>query len=108
MSEIEFINGLIFKAPSEKAPDYVKAKGSIKVSELMAWLDGRETEWVNFEVKLSKAGKWYAAVDSWEPTKDQQYKEGVAQAKAAVEPEPAGGFIDDDIPFAQHDRGMCA
>ena len=97
MSEIEFINGLIFKAPSEKAPDYVKAKGSIKVSELMAWLDGRETEWVNFEVKLSKAGKWYAAVDSWEPTKDQQYAEGVAQAKAAVAPET--DFADDDIPF---------
>ena len=108
MSEIEFINGLIFKAPSEKAPDYVKAKGSIKVSELMAWLDGRETEWVNFEVKVSKAGKWYATVDSWEPTKDQQYADGVAQAKAAVAPEPAGGFIDDDSPFAQHDRGMCA
>jgi hypothetical protein len=63
----------------------------------MAWLDGRETEWVNFEVKLSKAGKWYAAVDSWEPTKDQQYAEGVAQAKAAVAPET--DFADDDIPF---------
>lgn len=97
MSEIEFINGLIFKAPSEKAPDYVRAKGSIKVSELMAWLDGRETEWVNFEVKVSKAGKWYAAVDTWEPSKDQQYAEGMAQAKAAVAPEP--DFADDDIPF---------
>jgi hypothetical protein len=89
---------LIFKAPSEKAPDYVKAKGSIKVSELMAWLDGRETEWVNFEVKVSKAGKWYAAVDSWEPSKDQQYAEGVAQAKAAAQP-VVEDFADDDIPF---------
>lgn len=26
----------------------------------------------------------------------------------AAAPEPAGGFIDDDIPFAQHDRGMVA
>ena len=62
----------------------------------MAWLDGRETEWVNFEVKVSKAVKWYSAVESWEPSKDQQYAEGVAQAKAAVEPEP---FFDDSIPF---------
>jgi hypothetical protein len=111
MSEIEFINGLIFKAPSEKAPDYVRAKGSIKVSELMAWLDGRETEWVNFDVKVSKAGKWYAAVDSWEPTKDQQYKEGVAQAKKSFERVTVDGLpgtadhvtadiaFDDSIPF---------
>ena len=99
MSEIEFINGLMFKAPNEKAPDYVKAKGSIKVSELMAWLDGRETEWVNFEVKVSKStGKWYAAVDTWEPTKDQQYAEGVAQAKAAAVP-PVDDFEIDSIPF---------
>ena len=85
MSEIEFINGLLFKAPSEKAPDYVKAKGSMKVSELMAWLDGRETEWVNFEVKVSKGGKWYAAVDGWEPTKDQQYAEGVGKVRAELD-----------------------
>jgi len=98
MSEIEFINGLIFKAPNEKAPDFVKAKGSIKVSELMAWLDGRETEWVNFDVKVSKAGKWYAAIDTWEPTKDQQYAEGMTQVKAAVAP-PVDDFESDSIPF---------
>ena len=101
MTDIEFVNGLIFKAPNEKAPDFVRAKGSIKVSELMAWLDGRETEWVNFDVKISKGGKWYAAVDSWEPTKDQQYKEGVGQAREAAQ----GGNFDDDIPFAQFMRG---
>ena len=66
----------------------------------------------NFEVKVSKAGKCYAAVDSWEPSKDQQYKEGVAQAKQAAEPQrsnpaPPDPF-EDDIPFAQHDRGMFA
>lgn len=95
MTDIEFVNGLIFKAPNEKAPDFVKAKGSIKVSELMAWLDGRETEWVNFDVKVSKGGKWYCAVDTWEPTKDQQYSEGIAQAKQAAEP----AFEDTDLPF---------
>ena len=98
MSEIEFINGLMFKAPNEKAPDFVKAKGSIKVSELMAWLDGRETEWVNFDVKVSKGGKWYAAIDTWEPTKDQQYTEGMTQAKKAAE--PGADFLDDlEVPF---------
>lgn len=99
MSDIEFVNGIIFKEPHQKAPDFVKAKGSIKVSELMAWLDGRETEWVNFDVKVAKSGKWYAAVDTWEPTKDQQYQEGMEQAKAAAA--PADDFS--DIPFSNYE-----
>ena len=100
MSEIEFINGMIFKPPVKKdgspLPHFIKAKGSIKISELIEWLQQRDTEWVNFDIKESKQGKWYCSVDTWEPSKDQQYAEGIAQAKQAAAPDP---FEDSDVPF---------
>ena len=66
-NENEFINGLIVKAPNDNAPDYVKAKISIKREELIAWLQTKDGEWVNADVKVSQGGKWYAAVDNWKP-----------------------------------------
>ena len=68
--EIEFVDGLIVKAPSPKAPDYVKANISIKVEDLGKWLRAKYKagdEWVNIDVKESKAGKWYAAVSTFKP-----------------------------------------
>ena len=35
-TDSKFINGLIVKAPNEKAPEYVKAKLSIRREELIA------------------------------------------------------------------------
>jgi hypothetical protein len=93
--EIEFVDGLIVKAPHHKAPDYVKASISIKVEDLGKWLREKYkagNEWVNIDVKESKAGKWYAAVSTFKPK---------AQESQAVPAKPAGKFddLDDDIPF---------
>jgi len=63
----EFINGLIVKAPHDNAPDYVKAKVSIKREELIGWLNTRNDDWINADIKVSQSGKWYAAVDDWKP-----------------------------------------
>lgn len=91
MSDIEFVNGLIVKTPTDKTPDYVKAKMSFKVQELIAWLQSKNEEWVNVEIKASKAGKYYASVDNWKP--DQP-------SSAAEKPKPADEVIDfDDAPF---------
>jgi len=110
MSEVTFINGLMFKPPVKKdgspLPHFIKAKGSIRRHELIETLQEMEGEWVNFDVKESKGGKWYASVDNWEPTKDQEYAEGLQQVRQAAEPE--GGDFQDDIPFAQHERGTAA
>ena len=85
MDDIEFVDGLIVKAPHPKAPSFVKARISIKVAELKAWLDGKTDEWVNVDVKESKAGKWYAAVSTFKPKEES----------------PKGKFDDmeDDIPW---------
>jgi len=89
--EIEFPNGLMVKPPHERAPDFVKASISIKVADLMAWLQSRDGEWVNLDVKESKGGKWYAAVNTYKP------KEGGAPSR----PASSGAVLDmdDDIPF---------
>ena len=61
------MNGLIVKAPNDNAPEYVKAKLSIKREELIAWLQSQTGDWINADVKVSQSGKWYAAVDNWKP-----------------------------------------
>jgi hypothetical protein len=107
MSDIEFIDGLMFRPPVTKdgrpLPDFIKAKASIKVADLIAYLQTVETEWLNFDVKESKKGNWYAAVDNWTPTKDKEYADGMASAREATHPAVAppavADFHDDDIPW---------
>jgi hypothetical protein len=63
----EFVNGLIVKAPHEKAPSFVKANISIKREELIEWLNSQQGDWVNVDIKESQGGKWYAEVNDWKP-----------------------------------------
>lgn len=68
--DIEFVDGLIVKAPHAKAPSFVKASISIKVEDLGVWLRKKHKAgdvWVNIDVKESKNGKWYAAVSTFKP-----------------------------------------
>lgn len=90
MSDTNFINGLIVKSPNPKAPDFVKASLSIKREELIAWLQAQQGEWINADVKVSRNGKWYCAVNEWKPKDERQPTRTSA---------PAKGFEDDDIPF---------
>jgi len=96
MSDIQFVDGLIVKAPREGAPDFVKGSVSIKREELIAWLSNKPDEWINIDIKESKGGKWYAAVNDWKPNKvsDSDSQQPANQSSAT----PDDGF-DDDIPF---------
>jgi hypothetical protein len=88
--EIEFVDGLIVKAPNPKAPDFVKASISIKVADLGVWLREKHKageEWVNLDIKEAKSGKWYASVSTFKPKEKEQTK------KLAAKPD------DDLIPF---------
>ena len=64
-----FAQGMIFKLPNEKAPDFVKGTLSIKVEEFTQWLKEQDGQWVNVSLKVSKAGKAYAELDNWKPEK---------------------------------------
>lgn len=95
-NDAEFIAGLIAKAPNEKAPEYVKAKLSIKREELIAWLQSKEGDWINADIKVSAKGNWYVQVDSWKPNQgERQESRKPAQSKAP----PADSFDDPSIPF---------
>ncbi len=93
-----FIDGLSAKEPHQNAPDFVKAKISIKVADLIAWLQEQQTDWVNADLKVSKQGNYYISVDDWKPETQNQ-----PQASAQQSPQqnlPAGATdFDDDIPF---------
>lgn len=82
--EIQFVKGLLVKAPHERAPDFVKASISIKVAELEEWLSTQSGEWVNIDVKESRGGKWFAAVNTYKPKADA--------------PKPASKPVDFDDP----------
>lgn len=89
--DIEFVNGLIVKAPHENAPDFVKAAISIKVDDLGQWLREKHKageEWVNIDVKEARSGKWYAAVSNFKP---RQKSDDRSKGKRVSD--------DEDIPF---------
>lgn len=91
-NETQFIDGLIVKAPNSGAPDYVKAKLSIRREELIGWLQSQSGDWINVEVKESKGGKYYAQVDTWKPDGGRVRQESKPRAA-----EPAADFADDDL-----------
>jgi hypothetical protein len=91
MSEIEFVDGLLVKAPPDGAPDFLKCRISIKREELAAWLAKRDGEWINLDVKESKGGKWYAAVNNWKREEKPKGKPAAASGDS--------DFVDDPLPF---------
>lgn len=105
MSDAKFIPGLIVKAPNEKAPEYVKARLSIKREDLIAWLLDEAGVWINADIKVSQQGKWYAAIDDWKPESRQGNTSSSGPrggAPARQRPAPAGpvdDFDSDSIPF---------
>lgn len=93
-----FVDGLIVKR-NDNAPDFVTCNLSIKVAELVPFLEQHQKNgWVNIQCKVSKGGKHYAELDTWQPTQGEAGEQGMAQVKAAAQPD---GFADleDSIPF---------
>ena len=84
----DFVDGLFVDAPHPKAPDFVKAKIALNVEALGKYLRTKYQageEWVRLDVKESKGGKWYAAINDWKPD-DQSGP-------------PSQEDLDDDVPF---------
>jgi len=86
--EMEFPKGLMVKAPRDNAPDFVKASISIKREELIEWLNNRDGDWINLDVKEAKSGHWYASVNTFKPRQENKPGANV----------PAADY-DSDAPF---------
>jgi hypothetical protein len=103
-NDAKFIEGLIVKAPHANAPEYVKAKLSIKRMELIAWLTQQDGEWINADVKVSQNGKWYCQIDDWKPNAQRgggPVPQRGEQPKPGRRAPPANTLDDggDEIPF---------
>jgi len=107
MSDKKFIDGLIVKAPNDNAPEYVKAKLSIKRQELIDWLGQQQGDWINADIKVSQGGKYYAQVDDWKPDSQRGQQQSSRPARQQSAPQrqapqqsaPMDDFDDSMIPF---------
>jgi len=85
-----FADGVIFKKPHENAPDFVKGSLSLKMKELIEFAKKYHKDgWLNIDLLESRNGKYYAALNTFEPKK---------QSSSSSEP-PADAPFDDEIPF---------
>jgi len=102
VADMKFVDGMFVKAPHANAPDFVKASISLKVVEVLAWLNQQQGEWVNLDVKESREGKWYASVSTFEPKKPSERNNNQGQDDGSPESHqgnpPKDDFLD-DIPF---------
>jgi hypothetical protein len=89
------VKGFYLKEKHANAPDFVLGKGSINLPQFAEFMREFKAanpgeEWVNIDMKLSKAGKGYASVDMWKPDPE----------KASAPSAPAMAPVtDDDLPF---------
>lgn len=80
--ENKFVDGMIAKAPSDKAPEWIIANVSLKRDELIPWLQGQPDNWINLQLKRSdRSGKLYFAVDQWKPKGDAPERAVPAQRR---------------------------
>lgn len=90
----DLINGVYPKPKHPNAPDFVIGKMSFNIPQLKdqirAWESAGHDDWVNIDMKVSKAGKGYAVEDTWQPSESS----GGSTAAAAEKP-----AADEDLPF---------
>ena len=92
-TEKQFVNGLFFKRPNEKAPEYIIGTLSAKRNELMAFLGQQEGDWVNMVIKESKKGNLYIQIDDWKPKKQMTEEQGDNQTPTPEPVEGIGGYV---------------
>jgi uncharacterized protein (DUF736 family) len=95
--ETKDFTGALFrndKKETDQHPDY---KGSAVINQTEMWVSA----WINTSAK----GQKYMSLKFTEKQAVQQ--QGMAQVRQAAAPDPVGGF-EDDIPFAQFERGTFA
>ena len=60
--ETIFTDGLVFRMPSEKAPDFILLSMAVKAHKFFQWCQEHQDErgWVNITIKRSQKGTIYA------------------------------------------------
>lgn len=95
MTEKIFVDGMIFKRPHENAPDFIKGRISIKVQALQEFLGKQTKEWVDVDLKESKAGKLYFELNTFQKADQREQKASTVDELVEVEI----GSPNTDLPF---------
>lgn len=108
-NESTFVNGMIAKR-KDNAPEFVLCNLSLKVEELITFMQQHQDNgWVNIDVKRSKQGKVFAALNTWKPTNQggqvnnnfgqPQPSQGFQERFQQEQPYPSNNGNGDEIPF---------
>ena len=90
--EMIYAEGFSFKR-NENAPDFVIGNMSVNIESAKEYFEKHGNNgWVNFQVKLSKGGKYYCEHDSWKPKENAAPKTNPVN----IAPTDEGG---DELPF---------
>lgn len=68
--EVKFVDGIRVFKPRENAPEFVKLNIKIERDVLSKWLE-TQTDIINVDVKESKKGTWYVAVNDYKKAEAQ-------------------------------------
>jgi hypothetical protein len=86
-----FADGFSFKR-SEKAPDFVIGRMSIKIDDAVKFMkENGSNGWINLQVKQARSGNYYVELDNYEA-------KGTGAAPTA-QPKPMAEPSNDDLPF---------
>jgi len=97
-----FPEGMMIKPPRQGAPDFVKGSISIKRLEFIQWLNTKPDEWVNLDIKISKANKMYLSVNDWKPN---QQGRGFSNNSQQPQQQAPSGFDSIDTSFDNPNSG---
>jgi hypothetical protein len=105
----DFPQGIFYKLPHNNAPDFIKGKVSIKLQEAITYLTGMAQtgeQWLNLDIKISKGGKGYLAVDTWKPQQQQQgYPQQQQQQQQSYQQPPQQTGQQQQDPFPNSPQG---
>jgi|TARA_R110000744_G_scaffold3559_2_gene13440 hypothetical protein len=97
MSDVNYVNGLYVYAPSERAPDWVKANVQIDRKQMIEWLNSQPDDKIRVTLSPQKdASKWKATVDKPRVDGGQYTPQSTSQPVAAS---GSNEDFDDDLPF---------
>ena len=103
--ENDFPGGFFAKQPHQNAPEFIKAKISIKITDALTFLmqeqDNGE-EFVNLTLLESQKGTYYLKTDRWKPDAGHNGNHGQQEPPKASKPKKGETIYDDgedDLPF---------
>lgn len=103
-SGVTFIDGMRIEKPNEKAPEWVKLKISFKVDDFIKFAKAHQDRgWLNVDLRKSKQGKLYLALNDFKPqsnNRDEEEFERAMERDLNTEVKPEGEAINpDNLPY---------